>query len=298
MNLSYVGDGRVTLIAGGGRYYSEMAAKFCRTEKEVDDIIASKYVKGLLKDLIHSGHTAALEFDNFIFGVQGYARVTETQLVRKRHASYMIKSGRNNKDGKRSFDVVIPHDIENIHAKVQLDPKRIEVALFPYPLDNQGDIVHVTVERMAEDLRDIYFPTVDDMKPIVSMASADLYTTDILEFIEQWYASGVNAGVPEEDLRYLKPQATEFKAAILMNGSALRDFFLRRLCLRAQTEIRDLANKMYQAGLEVAPDLFEEFGPPCKLSGYCSESEQCEERKGKIPTKDEVMKLIQNYYHK
>ena len=35
-----------------------------------------------------------MEFDFFLFGVEGYSRVTEVQLVRKRLASYLIKSGR------------------------------------------------------------------------------------------------------------------------------------------------------------------------------------------------------------
>ena len=52
VNEMKVGDGKVFLIAGGGKTYCDMAAKFCRTEKDVEDIIASPQSKALIKDLI------------------------------------------------------------------------------------------------------------------------------------------------------------------------------------------------------------------------------------------------------
>ena len=104
-----VGEGKVSLISGGGKIYTDIAARFCRSEKSMENIIASEYDAKLVKRIVESGHKAATEFDFFIFGVEGYARVTETQLVRKRLASYLIKSGRADKKGKRSFDVVLPH---------------------------------------------------------------------------------------------------------------------------------------------------------------------------------------------
>lgn len=45
----------------------------------------------------------------------------------------------------------------------------------------------------------------------------NLNTKTLLNATELWYDRGVEEGIPEEDLRYLKPQATEFKALIGMN---------------------------------------------------------------------------------
>ena len=93
MNQMRVGDGTVVLLAGGGKVYTDVAARFTRSERGLDEIIASPYNADLVRSIIEKGHLAATEFDYFLFGVEGYSRVTETQLVRKRLASYLIKSG-------------------------------------------------------------------------------------------------------------------------------------------------------------------------------------------------------------
>ena len=131
VNVTRVGDGKVVLIAGGGKEYSGIAAKFCRAgvNQNIDDIIATPDTKKIIEAIIESRHHAALEFDDFIFGVEGYARVTEVQLVRKRLASYMISSGRAEKNGKRSFDVAIPDDIKSVKTKMALDPTKVNLTL-------------------------------------------------------------------------------------------------------------------------------------------------------------------------
>ena len=227
MNIGRVGDGNVVLIAGGGRVYTDVAARFTRTEKGLSEIIASPYNAALVRSIVDKGHLAATEFDYFLFGVEGYSRVTEVQLVRKRMANYLIKSGRVDKHGKRSFDVVVP----------------------------DGILAH-SVEC-----------TLEDGTPIRLSGEA------LLRLTEQWYDAGVEAGLPEEDLRYLKPQATEFKALVGMNAHALLDGFRIRCCRNAQAEIRDMAWKMLRLCKEAAPDLFRDAGPSCAALGYCPEND-------------------------
>lgn len=106
MKLSYIDEGRVLLIAGGGKIYSDVAARFSRSTKNLDDIIGAPHSKELLKKIVDSGHESALEFDTFIFGIEGYSRVTEIQLIRKRMASYLIKSAGADRNGKDEFSVV------------------------------------------------------------------------------------------------------------------------------------------------------------------------------------------------
>lgn len=266
MNISMVGEGKVTLIAGGGKVYTDIAARFCRSEKGMADIIASPYDANLVKRIVESGHKAATEFDMFIFGVEGYARVTETQLVRKRLASYLIKSGRVDKKGNRAFDVVLPKDIIDHSATINISADKLVV----------------------------------DNKPLSELignkdVEINLNTTDILNFIETWYNTGVTAGHKEEDLRYLKPQATEFKAIIGMNAHALMDWFMIRCCMNAQKEIRDLAHKMLRLCKEAAPDLFETAGASCKVLGYCPENKLQNALCKNIITKEEAFKILSNY---
>ena len=115
------------------------------------------------------------------------------------------------------------------------------------------------------------------------------------EMTEQWYETGLEAGVPEEDLRYMKPQATEFKAIIGMNAHALLDWFAIRCCRNAQHEIRDLAIKMMKLCKKAAPDLFRDAGPSCVQLGYCPENKAQNPKCRHIPTKKQALEILAEY---
>lgn len=267
MKKSYVDQGKVVLIAGGGKIYTDLAARFVSSERSLDEIISSPYSKDMVKRILESGHKAALEFDYFLFGVEGYSRVTEVQLVRKRLASYMIKTGRLDKKGKRIFSVVIPKGIEDNKINYMVP---VDMLTLPDGTPLRG-----------------YIP--DCINEINYICGCD----QILNIIENWYNAGIDEGFPEEELRYLKPQATEFKALIGMNAHALLDWFSIRCCKKAQKEIRDMANKMLKLCKKAAPDIFVNAGANCVVLGYCPENElQHQECKGKVITKNEAMKLI------
>jgi thymidylate synthase (FAD) len=80
-------------------------------------------------------------------------------------------------------------------------------------------------------------------------------------------------GVPCEDSRFILPIATQTKIAITMNARELRHFFALRCCLRAQWEIRELANRILKICKNTAPSLFENAGPSCVGLGYCPEAQ-------------------------
>lgn len=259
----YVGDGKVYLLNKGNKIYTDIAARFVRSERPVTEIIDSSYNPEIIRNILESGHTAATEFDLLIFGVEGYSRVCETQLVRKRIASYLIKSGRQELSGKRTFTMVAPKEIYNATIEVDLD---------------------------------VTLPYDDTHKTTVQLKNVIFSGREIMNIINQWYDYNLSKGMKEEDLRYLKPQATEFKGIIAMNVRALYDFFKVRTCFRAQAEIRDMANKMLQLSKEAYPDLFKDAGPNCKVLGYCPEGKyQCKEMKDKIPTKEKMLDTYKKY---
>ena len=223
LDEKYTGNGKVVLLAGGGKIYTDIAARFVRSERSLEEIAASPYSRQIVRNILESGHRAALEFDFFLFGVEGYSRVTETQLVRKRLASYLIKSGRAELGGKRRFSVVYPASVRDFGAELE-------------------------------------------------------------------------AGLPEEDLRYLKPQATEFKAIIGMNAHALLDWFSIRCCRNAQHEIRHLAWQMLSLCRKAAPDLFQGAGPSCVHLGYCPENRlQNPKCRGRILTREEALAILREH---
>ncbi|MDI7247444.1 MAG: FAD-dependent thymidylate synthase [Bacillota bacterium] len=77
--------------------------------------------------------------------------------------------------------------------------------------------------------------------------------------------------VPREDARFVLPNACGTRLVVTMNCRSLYNFFERRLCERAQWEIRDLARAMLERVREVAPRLFSWVGPPCEVRGWCPE---------------------------
>ena len=264
----HTGDGKVVLIAGGGKIYTDIAARFVRSERSLEEIVASPYSKRIVENILECGHRAALEFDFFLFGVEGYSRVTEVQLVRKRLASYLIKSGRAELGGKRQFSVVYPKGINKVAASVSLP-----AALLSTP-DGKA---------LGKTLKDC------------DSLSLRLDARLLIELMEQWYETGLAMGLPEEDLRYMKPQATEFKGISGMNAHALLDWFAIRCCRNAQHEIRDLATKMMKLCKQAAPDLFRDAGPSCVQLGYCPENKAQNARCRHIPTKKEALKVLAEY---
>lgn len=252
MKVGQVGEGKVYLLNKGGKVWTDIAARFVRSERPVEEIIQSDYDPKIVRNILESGHYAATEFDLLLFGVEGYSRVCEVQLVRKRLASYLIKSGRAELHGKRTFSIVAPDNV--------LDRK--------FTVDVKG-------EKVA------------------------LSGRDLAGLSEQWYESGLEAGLPEEDLRYFKPQATEFKAIIGMNVHALRDWLKIRMCRNAQAEIRDLATKMCKLAKEAYPDLMEGAGASCHVLGYCPEGRlQNEQCRGKVPLKEDLLAVWREHRKK
>jgi thymidylate synthase (FAD) len=207
--------------------------------------VDSPYNAQIVRNIIGSGHLAATEFDTFIFAVSGYSRVTEAQLIRKRHASYLIKSGRAELNGNRSYEIVVPKSIQ-------------------------------------------YMEVEDHSKTWTA--------EEFLELGEKFYEAALKQGIKEEDARYLKPQATAFNAIIGMSAHGLLDWFKIRCCRNAQTEIRDMANKMLALCKNATPDLFAQAGPHCVQLGYCPENARQNEvcaKAGRYLPKSKALEILE-----
>ena len=103
---------------------------------------------------------------------------------------------------------------------------------------------------------------------------SELYE-NIMDEITNLYNLLIEKGVPEEDARYILPNACTTNIIVSMNARELRHFFALRCCNRAQWEIRELANRMLELVKEVAPVMFESAGPSCEQLGYCPEKRSC-----------------------
>ena len=77
-----------------------------------------------------------------------------------------------------------------------------------------------------------------------------------------------------QDARFVLPQAAETRLVMTMNCRSLLNFFEERCCLRAQWEIRALANVMLKLAQGAVPIIFDRAGAKCVRLGYCPEGEK------------------------
>ncbi|MBS7638479.1 FAD-dependent thymidylate synthase [Candidatus Bathyarchaeota archaeon] len=94
-----------------------------------------------------------------------------------------------------------------------------------------------------------------------------------MEFIDkagEVYVKLMELGVPGEDARFVLPNATTTNLLVTMNGLALKHFFGLRCCLRAQWEIRTLADMMLLK-IRSADPMLPPLGPYCYQLGHCPE---------------------------
>lgn len=135
---------------------------------------------------------------------------------------------------------------------------------------------HRIASYCQQSQRYVEFDSLDYVTPRTITGEAKEKYGQIMEKIQSHYRELVDAGVPAEDARYIFPNAAKTNIVVSMNARALHNFFNLRCCLRAQWEIQELAYKMLEEAKKVAPIIFEDAGPYCKLLGFCREkAEDC-----------------------
>ncbi len=106
---------------------------------------------------------------------------------------------------------------------------------------------------------------------IISKPDALKIYKKIIADDQKIYNELLEMGVPKEDARFVLPNAAETKIVVTMNARSLFNFLRRRMCNRAQWEIRTLAYKMHAELMKVAPNIFCFAGPSCKTEKICWE---------------------------
>ncbi len=94
----------------------------------------------------------------------------------------------------------------------------------------------------------------------------------LMESVNKYYAYlSSYDDIPNEDARFVLPNACDTRIIFTMNARSLHNFFKQRCCNRAQWEIRAMADEMLRLCREVSPVLFKKAGPSCISQGRCSE---------------------------
>lgn len=114
----------------------------------------------------------------------------------------------------------------------------------------------------------------------IDKASDDVFNEflSLMDAIDRTYQSFIERGIPEEDARYVLPNACCTNIIVTMNARSLRHFFKLRLCRKSQWEIRELAERMLECVDQVS-NIFADVGPACEMDGKCPERKPCNKKK-------------------
>jgi thymidylate synthase (FAD) len=115
--------------------------------------------------------------------------------------------------------------------------------------------------RFAKPIEEYYKPIVP---PSGEARLGDKYKK-VMKEIYSLYLEMLKEGLPEEDARYVLPNAVNTNLIVTINARSLLNFFALRTCSRAQWEIRYIAWKMLEEVRKVHPILFKYAGPSCIL---------------------------------
>lgn len=132
---------------------------------------------------------------------------------------------------------------------------------------NMQEFNYVVPESIKNNIKaySLYEHTIADLK--------ETYKT-LIELLE-----ADNVKNAKEDARFILPNACTTQLVMTMNYRELGDFLGKRMCKRAQWEIRELATEIYKLMNKYEPYIFGPNsiykGPKCENLGYCNERNSC-----------------------
>lgn len=98
---------------------------------------------------------------------------------------------------------------------------------------------------------------------------------DIIESIKSFSKEAKEAGIKAEDIRSLYPNGSTTNIVLSCNLRELMFIASKRLCKRAQGEVRLLVNLMTNKVVAELPYLNKYLQPQCEILGYCPEHNCC-----------------------
>ena len=209
------------------------AWKLCYSKSDIVSLtekLTDEDIEKFVNRLVSFGHYSPFEHANFTFGIEGISRTCSHQIVRHITGKYSQQSQRY-VDLANTFEFIIPEAIVG-----------------------------------NEKAEKIYIDSI--------VKDYDAYKALTYELVKKYLLEGMDERSATkkalEDARFALPNACETKLIMTMDARNLLNFFKERCCNRAQWEIREVANQMLDACLEVAPHLFAKAGASCTF-GKCTE---------------------------
>lgn len=110
----------------------------------------------------------------------------------------------------------------------------------------------------------------------------------LMDDIAVLYNEMIKQGVPNEDARYILPNACFTSLIVSMNARSLIETSEKRLCNRAQWEIKELFTQMKECIKNIYPTVYNMCKPPCETNKGCTEVNPCHKGTFLFPSTDEV----------
>lgn len=193
--------------------------------------------------------------------------VLETSVNRYRALKGALASGHESVAEHASFTFAV----EGVSRALSHQLVRHRLASFSQQSQRyvkMDEFEYVMPESIQNSTSNIWLTSLEDFANMSEVYNA------LMGDIQQVYEQMVELGIPEEDARYILPNACCTNIVVSMNARELRHFFRLRCCERAQWEIRELANRMLELVKEVAPTIFADAGASCVATGRCPEGKK------------------------
>lgn len=217
----------------------------------------NKNYEKIAEHCIKANHTTPTRGMQFVFEISDVSRAFTHEFVR--HELGLGKCQRSQRYVKEDgFEFVTPPMLQDVFVCVK--------------------IPHITLSDTGPEFIDDGF--------IETWLTFDLFQS----VVEQMYTGFMQAGAKAEDARYALTNATVSKIRVVMNWEGLKNFCMRRLCSRAQWEIRQVAALVAGEVTKANEFLGKQLGAFCQIHGYCPELPKgC----GLAPSKEELFSAYQ-----
>lgn len=199
-------------------------------------------------------------------------RITEEPILAIEEAASNCYDSKPTQDGK-----IMKHCIQSGHTSVT------EFTTFTFHIEGvtRALLAQLTRHRHASyAVRSQRYCDEDGFGYVIppsikNNAEAEHIYTALIGYIGMQYKKLQNMGIPNEDARYVLPNACETTLEFSINLRSFMNMCNERLCSRAQWEIRALVKEMVKLVVEQVPQLKPYLVPKCEKYGkdmaFCPE---------------------------
>lgn len=253
-------NGRTVNVHNNGGYYINVSTGKCNSEPVM-------YLNKIKENIHYNGYVYCVNVKNHII----YVRRNGVAVWCGNCAEQIMR----HEIGVRYDEIDKYAYSDRIELIVDVNPTNIVKNMQSFRYVDKNDFTYVIPKNINkyDDVKKVY----DSTMKIINMNRKII--RDML------IDHGVKPKKAVEDANFVLPRATNLVLTIGFTPEALIQFMWKRLCSRAQDEIKEIAIAMKNCTKEVSDDLYKQLVPHCQHLLWCPEGKSC---CGAYPTKKEL----------